>query len=175
MRSRLKVRCFQGNGKVKSATFSACVFFDACAWIVYYLLLPAVAENQGPHFVDPPPFNLNAIYKSSTFRTPLVFVLSPGVDPTKQLQGLANDLGKSTGICALGQGQGPRAEALLDEGVKKGSWVFLANCHLMLSWMPVLENPLMPLGMALWRLTLNSVCGFQVTRILNFQLQFYKP
>ena len=70
-----------------------------------------VAENQGAHFVDPPPFNLNAIYKSSTYKTPLVFVLSPGVDPTKQLQGLAADLGKSTGICALGQGQGPRAEA----------------------------------------------------------------
>jgi dynein heavy chain len=105
-----------------------------------------VAENQGAHFVDPPPFNLNAIYKSSTYKTPLVFVLSPGVDPTKQLQGLAADLGKSTGICALGQGQGPRAEALLDEGVKKGSWVFLANCHLMLSWMPVLEKRIDMIG-----------------------------
>lgn len=40
----------------------------------------------------------------------------------------------------MGQGQGPKAEALIDEGVTKGSWVFLANCHLMLSWMPILEK-----------------------------------
>jgi dynein heavy chain len=105
-----------------------------------------VAENQGPQFVDPPAFNLGAIYKSSTFKTPLVFVLSPGVDPTKQLTTLAADLGQTTGICALGQGQGPRAESLLDEGVKKGSWVFLANCHLMLSWMPILEKRIDMIG-----------------------------
>ena len=99
-----------------------------------------VSENQGAQFVDPPAFNINEIYKSSSYKTPLVFVLSPGVDPTKQLTTLATTIGQTTEICALGQGQGPRAEALIDDGVNKGSWVFLANCHLMLSWMPVLEK-----------------------------------
>jgi dynein heavy chain len=28
----------------------------------------------------------------------------------------------------------------MDEGIKKGHWVFLANCHLMTSWLPTLDK-----------------------------------
>ena len=49
-------------------------------------------------------------------------------------------LGAKVDNCALGQGQAPTAVRLIEEGVKQGSWVFLANCHLMLSWMPTLEK-----------------------------------
>ena len=37
-----------------------------------------VSLNLGPQFADPPPFDLRAVYESSTHRTPLVFVLSGG-------------------------------------------------------------------------------------------------
>jgi dynein heavy chain len=41
---------------------------------------------------------------------------------------------------SLGQGQGVRAEAVVNEARRKGSWVFLQNCHLYPSWMPKLEQ-----------------------------------
>lgn len=98
------------------------------------------SNNLGPEFVDPPPFDLEAIYASSNFRTPLIFILSPGVDPTSQLKVLARKLEKNMEDCALGQGQAPIAEDMVTRGIVNGSWVFLANCHLMLSWSGVLEK-----------------------------------
>jgi len=41
---------------------------------------------------------------------------------------------------SLGQGQGPKAEKLLSQGMERGMWVCLQNCHLSQSWMPVLER-----------------------------------
>ena len=86
-----------------------------------------VRLNLGPQFADPPPFDLRAIYQSSNHRTPLIFVLSPGVDPTAQVKSLANDLSTNVDICALGQGQAPVAMSLMNLGLRSGSWVFLAN------------------------------------------------
>jgi hypothetical protein len=39
---------------------------------------------------DPPAFDLRGIYKSSSAKTPLIFVLSPGVDPTAQVGKIAH-------------------------------------------------------------------------------------
>lgn len=41
---------------------------------------------------------------------------------------------------ALGQGQALRAEQVIRDGARHGFWVFLANCHLAISWLPALEK-----------------------------------
>ena len=51
---------------------------------------------------------------------PLIFVLSVGVDPTRQLQQLAErrGMGAKLSSCALGQGQAPLATRLINEGAE---------------------------------------------------------
>lgn len=48
-------------------------------------LIPAVhnfiLEKMGKKFLEPPPFDLQEIYKDSSVVSPLIFVLSPGSDP----------------------------------------------------------------------------------------------
>jgi dynein heavy chain len=107
---------------------------------VLFAIATYISDNMGAQFVDPPPFNLGEIYSDSSTKTPLIFVLSPGVDPTAQVFQLAKMLDRTVTNCALGQGQAPVAIRLVEDGLAEGHWVFLANCHLMLSWMPVLEN-----------------------------------
>ena len=99
-----------------------------------------VSVSLGPQYAEPPPFDLKAIYDTSTKKTPLIFILSPGIDPTIQVSLLARDLDKSLDICALGQGQASVAVNYITQSLKRGTWTFLANLHLMISWLPELEK-----------------------------------
>lgn len=101
-----------------------------------------IVNNLSQRFVEPPPLDMNAVLADSSSTTPLIFVLSPGVDPTKMLLDFAERKGMSKKFhsLSLGQGQAPVAERLIKEGVKQGHWVYLANCHLSLSWMPALSK-----------------------------------
>jgi dynein heavy chain len=99
-------------------------------------------DFMGQKYVEPPPMNLKECYNDSTNVQPLIFILSTGSDPNKDIQTLAEAMGVTDGLksIALGQGQGKPAEAMIDRGVDKGDWVVLQNCHLYVSWMPTLET-----------------------------------
>lgn len=101
-----------------------------------------ITNNLGAKFVDPPVLDMNQVFEDSRPKTALIFVLSPGVDPTSALLELADQHGMANRISALslGQGQAPIATRMIKEGVMEGKWVFLANCHLCLSWMPKLDK-----------------------------------
>ncbi|XP_011309286.1 dynein heavy chain 2, axonemal [Fopius arisanus] len=101
-----------------------------------------VMHNLGERFVEPPVLDIRAAFKDSIPETPLIFILSSGVDPSSPLLQLAESLGMSHKFMtlSLGQGQSPIARGLIQKGAKEGAWIFLTNCHLSLSWMPELEK-----------------------------------
>ena len=99
-----------------------------------------VAGDLGQKYTEPPPFDLEGTFKDSTSTSPLVFILSPGVDPMAALLKFAESKGRKVDSISLGQGQGPHAERMVAGGQKEGSWVVLQNCHLYVSWMISLEK-----------------------------------
>ncbi|KAK7827526.1 hypothetical protein U0070_026732 [Myodes glareolus] len=93
---------------------------------VAFCVTSFIVSNLGSRFIEPPVLNMKLVMEDSTPRSPLVFILSPGVDPTSALLQLAEHTGMAQRFHALSLGQ--------------GHWVFLANCHLSLSWMPNLDK-----------------------------------
>merc|ERR1719379_851234 len=81
-------------------------------------VLGYVSSVLGEKFVSPPPFDLAGSYSDSNCMTPLIFILSPGSDPFSSLQKYANEKGKEIAGISLGQGQGPKAEKLMDAAMK---------------------------------------------------------
>jgi dynein heavy chain len=94
-------------------------------------------------FVDPPAFNINLSFNDSSASVPLLFILSPGVDPLSHLYKLALEkemTGNKLQTISLGQGQGPIALKMIQDCMDNGSWVVLQNCHLATSFLKDLER-----------------------------------
>nr|PNR35709.1 hypothetical protein PHYPA_021559 [Physcomitrium patens] len=109
---------------------------------IVFASMTFVSNALGQRFVEPPMLDLGESLKDSAPHTPLLFILSPGVDPTSSLRQFAtqNNMLDRFHTIALGQGQGPIAIKHIEEAAKKGGWVFLANCQLMTRWLPKLEK-----------------------------------
>ncbi|XP_068109284.1 dynein axonemal heavy chain 1 [Hyperolius riggenbachi] len=101
-----------------------------------------VCHQLGERFIEPQTADLGAVFRDSSPVTPLIFILSPGTDPAADLYKFAEEMrfSKKLSAISLGQGQGPRAEAMMRNAMERGKWVFFQNCHLAPSWMPSLER-----------------------------------
>lgn len=85
-----------------------------------------LAKYLGREFIEPQTTELSAVYKESSSSTPIVFILSTGTDPAAELYKFADRLRMNLKLRAisLGQGQGPRAEAMIKISAEQGHWCF---------------------------------------------------
>jgi len=111
---------------------------------VYNAVKLFVMEEVGEKYVQPPALDYERIFSQSSPTVPMVFILSPGADPQSDIQKFCaeKDMTSRFKFVALGQGQGPIAEGLLEAGYKRGHWILLQNCHLLASWLKTLERML---------------------------------
>lgn len=107
------IKCKACNTNVANISFAK--FGLISVQILISLLLPLLSPK---------------VVEESTCRTPLIFILSPGVDPTGALLQLAEASGMSKHFHALslGQGQAPIAKSMIEEGVKNGIHPLLCFC-----------------------------------------------
>lgn len=128
-----------------------------------------ITETMGEEYIMPPVISLDVIFDQSSPVTPVVFILSPGSDPTAELMKLGDRYGFGGGkfkYLSLGQGQEPIAIQLLDSAVAKGHWLMFQNCHLLLVFIRNLEKQLEKISkphpdFRLW-LTTDPVANFPI-------------
>ncbi|XP_030250577.1 dynein heavy chain 11, axonemal isoform X3 [Sparus aurata] len=109
-----------------------------------YTLRNFVEESMGSKYVEAARLEFDKLYEDSGSSTPVFFILSPGVDPLKDVEKLGLKLGFSIEHgtlhnVSLGQGQEKVAESVLNNASKLGHWVILQNVHLVARWLPSLD------------------------------------
>lgn len=93
-----------------------------------------IIDRLGQRFVDSIPLNLKETWLETISQTPLIFLLSPGADPTSSIETLARAQKISIERISMGQGQEEAAQEMIRNAVTNGGWVLLQNCHLGLKY-----------------------------------------
>lgn len=95
--------------------------------------------------LSPSTLNLKKLYSTDTLATePILVIISPGADPSHEIQELAESIVGSEHYhqVAMGQGQAIVALQLLRDCAISGDWLCLKNLHLVTAWLPTLEKEL---------------------------------
>ncbi|CAJ1027078.1 Dynein heavy chain, N-terminal region 2/Hydrolytic ATP binding site of dynein motor region/AAA domain (dynein-related subfamily)/Dynein heavy chain AAA lid domain/P-loop containing dynein motor region/AAA+ lid domain/P-loop containing dynein motor region D4/Microtubule-binding stalk of dynein motor/ATP-binding dynein motor region/Dynein heavy chain region D6 P-loop domain/Dynein heavy chain C-terminal domain containing protein, putative [Leishmania lindenbergi] len=111
--------------------------------LLNYGLSQLIERELGRAFTESPAFDLEGCYQDSTPMAPVIFVLTPGTDPTQLFTEFADrkGFGARKMMLSLGQDQGRKAEEMIRvASTETGAWVYLQNCHVYTSWMPSLER-----------------------------------
>ncbi|XP_053720928.1 dynein heavy chain 9, axonemal [Synchiropus splendidus] len=110
-----------------------------------YAVRDFVEEKLGNQYVAGRSLDFAVSYEESGPATPMFFILSPGVDPLKDVEKHGKRIGftfdnRNFHNVSLGQGQEIVAEQALLLAAKEGHWVILQNIHLVAKWLGTLEK-----------------------------------
>ncbi|KAG8226803.1 hypothetical protein J437_LFUL002849 [Ladona fulva] len=100
-----------------------------------------IEEKLGSKYTESRSIELSKSYEETSPSTPIFFILSPGVDPLKDVEALGKKLGftfdnHNFHNVSLGQGQEVVAEDAMTIAANQGHW----NIHLVKNWLPKLEK-----------------------------------
>uniref|UniRef100_A0A803Y768 AAA+ ATPase domain-containing protein n=1 Tax=Meleagris gallopavo TaxID=9103 RepID=A0A803Y768_MELGA len=138
---------FPQEWKNKSVLQRLCIMRAIRPDRMTYAVRDFVEEKLGSKFVAGRPLDFAASFEESGPATPMFFILSPGVDPLKDVEKQGKKLGytfnnRNFHNVSLGQGQEVVAEQALDVAAAEGHWVILQNIHLVAKWLRSLEKKL---------------------------------
>ncbi|GAB0197858.1 dynein heavy chain 9, axonemal [Grus japonensis] len=138
---------FPQEWKNKSALQRLCIMRAIRPDRMTYAVRDFVEENLGSKYVVGRSLDFATTFEESGPATPMFFILSPGVDPLKDVEKQGKKLGytfnnRNLHNVSLGQGQEVVAEQALDLAAKEGHWVILQNIHLVAKWLSSLEKKL---------------------------------
>ncbi|XP_042314347.1 dynein axonemal heavy chain 11-like [Sceloporus undulatus] len=110
-----------------------------------YAVRNFVEEKLGTKYTEGRKTEFTKLFQETGPASPMIFILSPGVDPLKEVEflgsklGFTIDSGKLHNV-SLGQGQEAIAEMAMEKASKEGHWVILQNIHLVAKWLDTLEK-----------------------------------
>ncbi len=102
-------------------------------------------RSLGLKELSPSTLNFKRLFSTNTVATePILVIISPGADPSQEIQELAETVVGMEHFheLAMGQGQALIALKLLHNCAANGEWLCLKNLHLVVSWLPTLEKEL---------------------------------
>ncbi|XP_032659529.1 dynein axonemal heavy chain 9 isoform X5 [Chelonoidis abingdonii] len=138
---------FPQEWKSKSALQRLCMLRAIRPDRMTYAVRDFVEEKLGSKYVVGRSLDFATSFEESGPATPMFFILSPGVDPLKDVEKQGKKFGytfnnRNFHNVSLGQGQEVVAEQALDMAAKEGHWVILQNIHLVAKWLGSLEKKL---------------------------------
>uniref|UniRef100_A0A8C9W8T1 Dynein axonemal heavy chain 17 n=1 Tax=Scleropages formosus TaxID=113540 RepID=A0A8C9W8T1_SCLFO len=138
---------FPQEWKNKTALQKLCMMRAIRPDRMTYAVRDFVEEKLGNRYVAGRSLEFAISFEESGPATPMFFILSPGVDPLKDVEKHGRKLGYTFDNMnfhnvSLGQGQEVVAEQALDLAAKEGHWVILQNIHLVAKWLSTLEKKL---------------------------------
>uniref|UniRef100_A0A673MQT0 Dynein axonemal heavy chain 11 n=1 Tax=Sinocyclocheilus rhinocerous TaxID=307959 RepID=A0A673MQT0_9TELE len=111
-----------------------------------YAVRNFVEEKLGVQYTESRKMEFARSFKECGPASPVFFILSPGVDPLKDVESLGKklgftiDLGKLHNV-SLGQGQESVAELAMEKASKEGHWVILQVCLLSVYFCYFMHTP----------------------------------